>query len=289
VTSAVVRSDPDEATVLTRDGVPLFCRSWRPRSSRALVLIVHGLAEHSGRYVHVGRALSAAGFACYAFDQRAHGRSPGRRVHVASFERFLWDLEAVEALGRERHPGLPIVLLGHSQGGLVALLYVLRHPEGLAAVVATSPFLGFRPDARPSRARERLLKLVSALAPGLLFSTRLDPSTVSRDPAVVDAYARDPLVSRRVSARWFTSIVEAMAEVHARAPTLQVPTLLLAAGDDRVVDAEATRRFVDRAPAERLTCMEWPGLFHEVLNEPERAIVLERIVRWLDERLDARV
>ena len=278
----------DQGWAATRDGLALYWRSAVPPQPRALVVVVHGLAEHSGRYLHVLRRLAAAGYACYALDCRGHGRSPGPRVHVAGFDRFLWDVDAMESVARDRHRELPVVLLGHSQGGLVVLLHALRHPQGRAGVVASSPLLGVHPSSRPSAARAWAARVLSPILPGLLQSTGLDPAALSRDPAVVEAYRTDPLVSRRVSLRWFTSVAEAMAEAHTAAPGLRVPALVMAAAADRVVDAEATRRFVQRAPAGLVDYVPWEGLFHELFNEPQREQVLARALAWLGVTLKTR-
>lgn len=269
----------------TGDGLELFWRGWRPPAPSGVLLLVHGLAEHSGRYGHVGRYAAARGWAAYAFDARAHGRSPGPKVHVRRFEEFLEDVRSMLALVRERHPGLPVFLLGHSQGGLVVLLYALRHPEGLAGIAVTSPFLDTHPARRPSAAFRLALAVLLRVAPRLLLPSGADPRLVSRDPAVVKAYVEDPLVSRRVSPAWYAALRRAQAEVRGGAARLAVPALVLASPDDGLVDPEAVRRFVAAAPADKVEASWWPGLSHELMNEPEREQVLARIDGWLQARL----
>jgi len=250
------------------------------------VLLVHGLAEHSGRYVHVGRHLSERGWAVYAFDARAHGRSPGPKVHVGDFAEFLEDVRSALGLVRaEGRPRRPVFLLGHSQGGLVALLFALRHPEGLRGLVVISPFLAVHPSLRPSPARRLALALLRRLAPSVRVPSGVDPGRISRGPEVVRAYVEDPLVSRRVSAGWYAAARRAQAEVRVSAPRLEVPTLVLASPDDRLVDPEAVRRFAAAAPSGRVESSWWAGLAHELLNEPERERVLARIDAWLEARL----
>lgn len=274
-----------EGTARTADGLDLFWRGWVPPSPLGVVVIVHGLAEHSGRYEHVGRHLAARGWAAYALDTRAHGRSPGPKVHVGRFEEFLEDVGSMLAAVRERHPGLPVFLIGHSQGGLVVLQYALRQPWGLAGIVATSPFLDTHPSLRPSRAFRLALAVLRRIAPRLRLPSGVDPRRVSRDPEVVKAYVQDPLVSRRVSPAWYAALRGAQAEVRAGAGRLAVPMLVLASPDDRLVDPEAVRRLVASAPAGRVEASWWPGLSHELLNEPEREQVLARIGAWLGQRL----
>jgi alpha-beta hydrolase superfamily lysophospholipase len=276
---------PDvQGTVDTRDGVRLFWRGWQPARPRAVLLIVHGLAEHSGRYGPTAGYFVDREFAVFAFDQRGHGRSPGRRVHVGSFDEFWWDLEAMLGEARGRVPGVPVFLLGHSQGGLVVLDYVLRHPADLAGAVVTSPLLGVHPAQRASPALTLLARVLSRVWPSVLIPNRIDPKRLSRDPAVGVAYVADPLVSHAVSPRWFTSAQQAMARVREGAQHLAVPTLLLAAGNDRVVDPEASRRFAEHAPPGMVEFVTWDALRHEILNEPERAEVWARIGDWMRTR-----
>ena len=276
-----------EGRVGNADGMMLSFRSWLPANERAVVLIVHGLCEHSGRYGHVGRHLAALRYACYALDTRGHGRSPGVRAHVHRFDDYVADVAAMRAHLRAAHPHAPLVVLGHSQGGLIALLAALVEPAGLAAVIATSPFLGIHPASRPSAALAAAGRVLSRTIPKLRLASKLDPAHLSRDHEVVAAYRSDPLVTRKVSARWFTEASAAFARALALAPTLTVPTLVMQAGADRLVDPGATRRWVEAAPAALVEYVEWDGFYHEILNEPEKAQVLARIETWLAARLPA--
>lgn len=274
-----------DGSLTTADGLELVWRGWTAPSPRAVLVIVHGLAEHSGRYDHVGRHFAGRGWAVYALDTRAHGRSPGPKVHVGDFDEFLEDVRSMVAVARERHAGLPLFLLGHSQGGLVVLHYALRHPQGLAGVVVTSPLLDAHPCLRPSKAFRVTLRVLGRIAPRLRLPSGVDPRTISRDPEVVRAYVEDPLVSRRVSPAWYAALRRAQAEVREGAGRLAVPALVLASPDDRLVDPAAIRRFVADAPAGRVDASWWPGLSHELLNEPERAEVLAAIDAWSGPRL----
>jgi alpha-beta hydrolase superfamily lysophospholipase len=281
----VVASNPvtrEEGRVESADGLALYWRAEVPARPRAALLFVHGLAEHSGRYRATLAHCSGRGYAAYAFDQRAHGLSPGAKVHVNRFDDFLLDLAALHQMVRRRHPGLPLFAIGHSHGGLVLLRYVLRDAADLAGVIVTSPLLGIHPRTRPAAWLARVARVLSALLPSLRLSNNVDPRGICRDPTVVEAYRSDPLVSRRVSARWFTSLLEALEQVHADAARLPVPTLVMAAGDDRIVDFQATRSWVSRAPSEKVEFVPWPGLYHELFNEPEKGQVLERLEWWLE-------
>lgn len=277
--------DHAEGTVRSADGTRLHWQRWTPAEPRAAMLLVHGLGEHSGRYAHVAAALGGAGLDCWGLDYRAHGRSPGLRVHVDRFEQFVDDLDAARRLVRAERPELPLFVLGHSQGGLIAASSVVRDPTGVAGLILSSPFLGIHPSAKPSALLAGAARLLSRLLPTLRLDNGVDPSHLSHDPAVVEAYRADPLVSSKVSARWFTEILDAQARALEEAPRLAAPALVMQSGGDLLVDPEATRRWADRAPGDRVELVFWDGLYHEMLNEPEQGRVLDRIVGWVEARL----
>ncbi len=264
-----------EWAVRAPGGPALFGQSWRPRTPRAAILIVHGLAEHSERYAATAAALADAGFAVHAVDYRGHGKSEGGRVHVDRIEDYVADVRAALEEVRRRPPSRPLFILGHSQGGLVALKLALEDPGLLDGLVVTSPFLAVHPSSRPSA-------FVRALA-GVMFRV---VRVLSRDPAVGEAYARDPLVSHAASPGWLRAIGRAQREVRAAAPRLRVPTLLMASGDDRLVDAEAARQFARAAAPGVVEFVWWDGFFHEMLNDIGREDVLARIVDWLGRTID---
>ena len=270
-----------EGRVHTQDGLALYFQSWQPEQPKAVVVLLHGLAEHSGRHEGTGRSFAEAGLATYAFDHRGHGRSPGRRVHVGSFDEFRADARATLALARAELPSLPVFLLGHSQGGLVAATLALREPEGLSGLVLSSPLLGIAPRSRPSPLRAIVGRILASVWPRALFATEVDAALLSRDPAVGKAYAADPLVSHAVSAGWYHALQLALADAHERAPSLCVPTLVLYAGEDALVDPEATARWVARAPRGQVEAFRYDRLYHEILNAPEKAEVVRRIEEWI--------
>jgi acylglycerol lipase len=276
-----------EAQLESSDGFVLACRSWLPPDPRAAVLAVHGLGEHSGRYEHVGQYLAGARLACHALDCRGHGCSAGLRVHVDRFDEYLADVAVARAHVAALHPRLPLFLLGHSQGGLIVLLSGLTTPSGLAGAVVSSPFLGLHPTSRPPAPLALAARALSRLAPRVRIDNGIDVSLLSHDTGVVDAYRADPLVSSRVSARWFTEVGAAHERVLARAPELRVPLLVMQSGADRLVYPAATRRWVAAAPPPLVEYVEWEGLYHEMLNEPEKLRVLARVVAWLAARLTA--
>ncbi len=276
-------------TLAHRDGLEIFWQSWLPGPSpKAAFLFVHGLAEHSGRYRFPVEYFTPLGYACYCLDLRGHGRSEGLRVHVSSFEDYDADVGLVLREMRERHPGLPIVLAGHSMGGLVVLRFLLRHSHEVQAAIVSSPSLAAHPLARPGAHLVRLAKILSVLWPTLLFKSNLDANAVSKDPAIVEAYKNDKLVSNKVSARWFTSLIAAQADTFASSGNLRTPLLLMQSGADQLVDPTATARWAEQAAPELVSFYTWPGLFHEMWNEPERLQVFELMESWLENWLGER-
>lgn len=264
------------------DGTALFWRSWRAPSPRGAVAIVHGLGEHSGRYDHVGAFLAGRGFDCWAGDVRGHGFSPGPRVHVDDFGLYADDAGAF--LGVAAETRRPLFLVGHSQGGLVALLRALRHPEGLTGVAVSSPFLAAHVAAAPSGLRLAMASVLNRVAPSHLTASGIDTGVLSHDPEVEARYLADPLVSKKVSAAWLRAAHAAQREVHAGAPSFAVPCLVMASGDDRLVDPAAARDWASRAPAARTTFVNWPGLYHEMFNEIGKEAVLEKLGEWMEDR-----
>lgn len=269
------------------EGGPLFRRSWTPPRPRAALLFVHGLAEHSGRYDHVARHFAARGYACHAIDYRGHGRSPGPRVHVDSFEPWLDDVSAGVALVRLDHRGLPYFVAGHSQGGLLVLLQALRGPDDRAGTVVSSPLLGIAPSSRPNAVLRAATKILTRVAPRLLVPNKVTPGWLSRDPEVGRAYLADPLVSRKVSAGWFRALQQAIRRAREDARRFASPLLVLASRGDRLVDAEATARWVADAPPAHVSSVFWDDLHHELFNETTRTEVFAAMERWMEERAAA--
>jgi len=213
-----------------------------------------------------------------AFDHRGHGRSDGARGALRASSDLVDDLAAVV----DSTASAPILLVGHSMGGLVALRHALARPETVAALVLSSPAL----DASLSMGQKLLLATMSRLAPGTAVRNGLDASKISHDPAVVRAYREDPLVHDRITARLARFIVDGARDAIERAGALAVPTLLLVAGDDRLVPIAGIHRFAQRAPHELLDERVYDGLWHELFNEsePARSRVLAELGAWLDAR-----
>lgn len=262
-------------------GTRLYWQAWHPEGEpRAVLLVAHGYGEHGGRYANLVDRLVPRGYAVYALDHRGHGRSEGPRGHVGRFAEFVADLHAMRVRVEAESRGKPLVVLGHSMGGLIAVRYLLTHPSGISGAVLSSPALGLADE--PPRLLQLLGRILSIVAPWTSFEGNVKPELLSRDPAVGRAYAADPLVHRRASARFFTELKWAIANVADRGAEIRLPILVLQAGDDRLVDPRATEAFAAAIPAEHKTVRFYPGLYHEIFNETEKDRVLEDLERWLD-------
>jgi alpha-beta hydrolase superfamily lysophospholipase len=282
-------TDHRHGRINTADQLDLVWQSWTPVSPRGVIVIIHGLAEHSGRYRETAEFLSENGWAVYACDLRAHGLSPdppkAGRVHVNRFEDYFRDVDALTGLAREKHRELPIYLLGHSMGGLISIRYSLEKPAGLAGAIISSPVLGTHPEFKPPLFLKLMVSILSRLAPRLLVASDLDTQAISRDPAVVKAYIDDPLVSHKISTRWYGEIMKSMKKAHKSAASLRIPMLLMQSGDDRLVDPAAPGRWAKAAPNGLVELVVWDGLYHEMFNEPEKDRVRARLIEWLDGHL----
>ena len=271
----------------TDDGLELTVTAWpAPGPARGTVLLVHGLGEHAGRYAQVGALLGQAGWHLEAFDQRGHGRSPGARGAIPRPDAMLRDLSRAVDRVRAQHAG-PLVLLGHSMGGLIAARFVAEalQPQpapwsrAVDALVLSSPAL----DPGMS-AFQRLLLRVGAWMPDRALSNGLKPAWISRDPQVVQAYTQDALVHDRVTPRLVQAIVDDGAFVRERASGWRTPTLLLYAGADRCVAPAGSAAFAEAAPPSVVHTRCYAGLYHEIFNEPEREQVLSELLQWLAAR-----
>ena len=262
---------------LTRDGLVQLRRRWPAVTTRAAVLLLHGISEHSGRYEHVGRFLSERGFDVVAIDLRGFGQSGGRRAYVESFDQYFDDVE--DQLAEMRALGVPIVLLGHSMGGLIALSYVLSTRPSPELLALSAPALGAEIPA-PLRS---LTPVLARLAPRLRVPSPIKGEVLATDPAVGEAYFADPLVVRFATPALGEALLRQMQWANAHLDQLALPTLVLHGADDQLVPARSTRSMGDLALVTRRT---YPGLRHEIFNEPAHRAILQDLVDWMNEQLD---
>jgi len=273
----------NEGTFQGFGGLQLYYQRWRPDGAiRAVLAIVHGFGEHSGRYMNVVHHLVPKGYAVYAFDHRGHGRSPGPRGHINSWDEFREDVRAFLQMVAAQEPGRPLFLMGHSMGGLIVLEYALHYPEGLKGVIASGPVLA---QVGVSPALMLLARLLSRVWPRFATNTGLDATSISRDPEVVKAYQTDPLVHSTATARFGTEMTKATLWTHEHAPEWRLPLLILHGGADRLVPPGGSRRFFENVPIADKERYEYEGGYHEPHNDVNRDQVLTDLERWLERHL----
>jgi alpha-beta hydrolase superfamily lysophospholipase len=271
------------STFTASDGDNLAVQDWQLPEGirpRAQLLVVHGLGEHAGRYDTLARVLNGWGFAVRSYDQYGHGDSDGVRGGLPHPNRLLDDLADLIETARARQPGVPIILLGHSMGGLLAASFVARTLLAVDGLVLSSPVLA----TRLSPVQKLLMAVVPRVAPNLTVGNGLTPDYLSHDPRVVHAYRTDPRVHDRISGRLARFIDDEGHLVRMRAPSWKVPTLLMFAGDDRMVDPTGTRAFASAAPMQFVTTRCFEGLYHELFNELDVEPVYRCLRDWLDAR-----
>lgn len=265
------------------DGTRLFERGWLPEGgARAVVTVVHGFTEHSGRYQWFAEQLNARGYAVYAADLRGHGRSEGPQCYIVSFDEYLNDLDAVLADVRRRQPGNPIFVFGHSMGGLIVALYsVLRKPE-VRGIVVSGAVLRVGAEVYPIL--RRMARFVSRFFPRIRL-VRLGSGYISRDPAVLADFRNDPMVFLgRFPIRTGAEILRAVALLSQQMEAVRLPLLIMHGTADRACDCEGGRELYRRAASEDKTLRLYEGLYHAIFWEPERAQVMADLIEWLDAR-----
>lgn len=259
------------------DGRKQFRRHWAAASPRAALLLVHGIGEHVGRYEHVGAALADAGIDVLAHDQRGFGQTEGTRGFVAEFDEYLDDVEAL--LAERRNVGVPVVLMGHSLGGLISTTYLVSERPQPDLAVLSAPAL----DAEAPAWQRAMAPILGKVIPKLFIKSSFDGSVLSRDVAVQEAYENDPLRVAGSTASLGRAILGAMGDTSQRLDRLRVPTYVLHGDADTLVPPTASEPL---APLPGVTRRVWPDLKHECLNEPEYPQVIAEIVAWLDAQLD---
>ncbi len=257
----------------------LFRRSWLIERPERVLLLVHGFAEHSGRYEQLGAWFAARGCAVHAYDHRGHGRSEGRRGHVRRFGDFLDDLEAMLAAVRAEHPGLRPHLVGHSMGGLIVSATLCEREPDVAGAITSGALLAVAEDF--SRARILAARVLRRVAPRMSLAAGLDAQGLSNDPEVARAYLADPLVFRSMTASLAVELMGAVARTAASAERVRVPLLMLHGEVDPLCPVAGTRRFFSGLVVEPRRLVTYPGLRHEIFNEPEHARVFEDMQAWL--------
>ena len=271
-----------EGTFKNDNGIDIYYQCWLPEEEeKAVILVVHGLGEHCGRYMNLVNYLTPQGFAVCGLDHQGHGKSGGEREMVESFDDFTNALSIFHKMVTGWHKGKPLFLLGHSMGGLISAYYLLEHQSAFKGAVLSAPLV----KVSVPRLTIILGRILSKLAPGAGIM-KIDPTGISRDQKVVSDYANDPLVFRgKTSARLAAELLRIMLHIEQASYSIILPLIILQGTADSLVNPEGAQMFYDKAGSEDKTLKIYPGLFHEVFNEPEKDQVFGDLETWLERQL----
>jgi alpha-beta hydrolase superfamily lysophospholipase len=268
------------------DGLAFYVQGWEPDAQpKAVVALVHGLGEHIGRYTHVGKALTDAGYVLVGFDLRGHGKTVSARGHFPALNVVMQDIRAFLQFTSQRYPNLPQVLYGHSLGGLLSLTYAVQNKAALKGVMVTGAAL--RSALQEQKAKIVMAKVLGTLVPAATIPSGLDAATISRDKAVVDKYVNDPLVHDKTSLGLGKSALAAIDVCFTGAREFAYPLLIMHGREDKLTYPSGSADFAKLAGEKNkdMTLKIWDGLYHEIHNEPEQAEVFKVMVEWLDKHV----
>jgi len=269
------------------DGTRLFYRSWLPEGEiKAVILMIHGIAEHSGRYEQLARGFANAGYGFYCHDLRGHGKSAGKRCNIKRFSEFINDLNLFLELVKKEQKGKIVFLMGHSMGGTIAATFASTNQDNLAGLVLSGTSTNMNVAVSPLLVA--CSKIMSTLFPNM-GTKRIDASAISRDQKIVEAYVHDPLVFReKIRARIGTELLQTMRRLPSQVPAINKPILLMHGTADRLSDPGGCRILFERLGSTDKTLKLYEGFYHEVFNEPGCEVVLKNILDWLEAHLTKR-
>lgn len=272
----------EESKLTASDGLALYTQSWRAAHPKATIMLIHGISEHSTRYRHVGEFWATHGYTVHTMDLRGHGRSPGKRILVRQIDEHSRDVGTLLAWAQQQEPTLPLFLFGHSMGGLIVTYYTLTQTPKLNGVILSGPALKLN-GASPLLVA--IGHLIAKVYPTLPMAT-IDTTGISRDPAVVQANKTDPLIYHEgVPAATALAMVKAVTYVQTHWSAFHWPLLILQGTADRIVNPEGSQLFYLHAGSTDKTLKLYEGLYHEVLNEPEKEQIMAEVVEWLDQHI----
>lgn len=268
-------------TSKTPGGRQFHFRHWPAGQSKAVLCIVHGLGEHSGRYDRYAEFLNNRKISCLAIDLPGHGMTGGRKGHFSSLQETFDGVDALIAKAGELHAGLPVFLLGQSMGGNIVLNYALRKPKGIAGVIAQSSWI--RLHEQPSTALLRFAKFMKGIFPAFAQSNGLNPLDLATSPEVAKAYKADPLVHDRISVAAGLTMLEAARFLDTFSGEFPVPLLLMHGTADRITDFQGSASLAERCTGD-VQLELYEGFYHELHNEPIAKEVMGRVAGWMLER-----
>jgi acylglycerol lipase len=274
-----------ERTFESVDKLRLFSRSWerRGQARKAILIIQHGLKDHSGRYGELASALLPLGFAVYAMDLRGHGRSEGRKAYVGKFAHLVSDLRTFIGLVHEQNPGIPLFYFGHSMGGTLGVVTTINRVTDFKGIVLSAPALA--PGEGISPALVRITRLLGAVLPWLPLMN-LPNKDFSRDPQIVADMGKDPyIVQKNGPVRTAAQLLQTMGMINLQMEKFSAPVLILHGTADKLTNPVGSQNLAKRSVSLDKTLKLYPGLVHDLVHEPEKSIVIADIVGWLDSRV----
>jgi alpha-beta hydrolase superfamily lysophospholipase len=266
------------------NGLDIYYQHWETDgSTKAVLLVAHGLAEHSGRYKNLVNHFVPKGYSVWALDHRGHGKSEGTRSYIEKFDDYLIDLETFVGIVRKEHPKDKIFLVGHSMGGTIATAYAVGHQKDCAGVIVSGASLTQTATVSPTLLA--MAGIISAIMPKMGV-TVLDASAISKDKAVVDAYVNDPLVFRgKIPARMGAEMIRMWKTLPGQMPEIKSPVLVMHGADDKLSVPEGSKILYERVSSKDKTLKLYNGLCHEIFNEPEHKQVMADMESWLNKHL----
>jgi alpha-beta hydrolase superfamily lysophospholipase len=265
-------------------GLKLYSQSWHPPGkTKAKLAIVHGVAEHSNRYVNLVNGLVESGFALYAFDQRGHGKSEGQRGYIESWSEYRSDLDTFLNLVTNDNSSLPLFIYGHSMGALVILDYLIQESNGIqGAIISGSPI-----DSSNAVSPTLILtaRVLSRIWPTFSMASPIRSTQLSCDARVVQAYQDDPSVFKTLTVRWGTEYLNTQDRIKEHASEIELPILIIHGGEDTLCDPEGSELLYSKIRSEDKTLKIYPSYFHEIHNEPGHATVIDDMIHWLENQL----
>jgi alpha-beta hydrolase superfamily lysophospholipase len=266
-----------------RNDFNLYRQAWLPEGTlKAILLVVHGIAEHSGRYTNLVNYFVSKGYAVYSFDLRGHGKSDGKRSYIERFSYYLDDLQTFFNLVRTENPNTKIFMVGHSMGSTIALDYALEHQRELQGLIISGTTL--KAGSSINKASILMAKILSVIMPKMGV-TALDSNGISRDKAVVTAYINDPLnYTGKLSARVGAELLKTMEMLQSRLSEITLPLLIMQGSQDRISDPSSSKLLFDGVSSKDKTMKIYEGFYHEIFNDPERQQVFSDIEAWLKAR-----
>lgn len=258
-----------------------FGQYWKPESIKAIIVIIHGMGEHSGRYAHVAQKLTENQFGVIAFDHFGHGKTKGKRGHNPGYEHVLESISMLIDKANDFFESKPIFLYGHSMGGNATINFTLRKKHQLSGLIATSPFLKLA--FQPPKWKLSLGKIMQKIAPSITLGNEIETQNISRDKIEVQKYINDPLVHDKISPNYSLTFIDSGQWAIENASLLKTPTLLLHGTSDKIIDYKGTKEFADNT--NHATIKLYDGGYHELHNDLCKEEMLNSIIDWLDKQL----